>query len=54
MGNSNVGLTIIDEIHQTSRCTYTDTSLVVLEKLNLLFNFHVLGELEYVSIRSAN
>ena len=54
VGNSNVRLTIIDEIHQTGRCTDTDTSLVVLEKLNLLFNFHVLGELEYVSIRSTN
>ena len=54
MVNSNVRLTIIDEIHQTGRCADTDTSLVVLEKLYLLFDFHVLGELEYVSIRSAN
>lgn len=48
-GRIDVELTVVDEIHKSGRCTDTDASFVVLEELDLLLNFHMLGELLCVS-----
>ena len=50
--NKSVGLrslTVVDEIHESGRCADSDSSPVVLKELDLLFDFHVLGELFHVS-----
>lgn len=48
-GRVETELTVVDEIHKSGRCTDTDASSVVLEELDLLLNFHMLGELVCVS-----
>jgi len=49
-GRIQIELTVVNEFHKSGRCTDTDASSVVLEELDLLLNFHVLGELLCVSM----
>lgn len=38
-------LTVFDEIYQAGRCADADTDTVLVEELDLLVHFHVLGKL---------
>lgn len=38
-------LTVVDEVHESGRCADGDACSVALKEADLLFDFHVLGEL---------